>query len=239
MTRLVQHLLLVLVGGFALAVGVGDAHLRYVQGGFRPLLLAAAAVMLVVGGAGLLRGRRGQPQEHDHDHEHPGPRVAWLLVLPVVVLVLVPPSALGSYVAARQAQPVIVPETAQHPEDLGPDDPGTDHRTLSVLEYSLRALAQDTSSLDGRQVKLAGFVTPREDGGWYLSRIMIKCCAADAVPVSVVVDAPRGDLAADQWVEVVGVNAPARPHPTAGYPEPVIDPSSVTPVERPADTYEG
>lgn len=237
MNRLVQQLLLVLVGGFALAVGLGDAYLRYVQAGFRPLLLAAAAVMVVVGITGMVRGRRGRA--HEDEHEHPGPRVAWLLVLPVVVLILVPPSALGSYVAAKQAQPVVVPETEQHPGDLGPDDPGTDYRTLSLLEYSLRALAEDSSSLDGRRVKLAGFVTPREGGGWYISRIMIKCCAADAVPVNVVVEEPRGDLAADQWVEVIGVTAPAEPHPTAGYPEPVIDPHSVTPVDRPADTYEG
>jgi uncharacterized repeat protein (TIGR03943 family) len=233
--RLTQHLVLVLVGGFALAVGLGDAYLRYVQAGFRPLLLGAAVVMVVVGVAGMLRERRRPAPGHDH----PGPRVSWLLVLPVVVLILVPPSALGSYVAARQAQPVVVPDSEQHPGDLGPDDPGTDHRTMSVLEYSLRALAQETTSLDGRQVRLVGFVTPRDDGGWYLSRVMIKCCAADAVPINVVVDGTRGKLTADQWVEVVGVWAPARPHPTAGYPEPVVVPGSVTPVERPADTYEG
>lgn len=235
MNRLTQHLVLVLVGGFALAVGLGDAYLRYVQAGFRPLLLAAAVVLVVVGVAGMLRERRRPGPGHDH----PGPRVSWLLVLPVVVLILVPPSALGSYVAARQAQPVVVPDGEQHPGDLGADDPGTDHRTMSVLEYSLRALAQDTTSLDGRQVRLVGFVTPRDDGGWYLSRVMIKCCAADAVPINVVVDGPRGALPADQWVEVVGVWAPAQPHPTAGYPEPVVEPGSVAPVERPADTYEG
>ncbi|MGY1688756.1 TIGR03943 family putative permease subunit [Geodermatophilus sp. SYSU D01105] len=247
MDRLTRYLLLVLLGGITLRVALTDAHLAYVQAGFRPLLLGAAVVLLVLGLVGVVRERpRAQaaapPEEtaapREHDHGHGSPRVGWLLLLPVAVLLLVAPPALGSFTVARQAQQVVVPEDRQAVA-IGPDDPGTDHRTMTLFDYSLHALAADTGDLDGRLIRLVGFVTPREGGGWYVSRIGISCCAADAVAFTVVVDAPQGDLAADQWVEVVGTWAPPRPHPAAGYPEAVISPRSVTPVDAPADTYQG
>ncbi|WNV76932.1 TIGR03943 family putative permease subunit [Geodermatophilus sp. DSM 44513] len=233
MDRLTQLWVLLLLGGVTLAVALGDAHLAYVRPGFRPLLLGAGAVLLLLGLAGLLRER-----SPGGAHGHGAPRVAWLLLLPVTVVLLVAPPALGSFTAARQA--LQVQAAAQPPAPgIGPDDPGEQHRTMALLEYSLHALAADTSALDGRLVRLTGFVTPREGGGWYVSRIGIKCCAADAVAVTVVVDAERGDLAADQWVEVVGSWAPPRPHPAGGHPEAVVAPRSVTPIEAPANTYQG
>jgi uncharacterized repeat protein (TIGR03943 family) len=231
----------VLLGGVTLRVALTDAHLAYVQPVFRPFLLAAAVVLLVLGGAGVVRARpaRRAPDPHDgHGHEghgHGGPRVVWLLVAPVAVLLLVAPPALGSFTAARQPQQVVAEEPVA--VGLGPDDPGQEYRTLPLSAYAIRALAEDTSAFEGRQVRLTGFVTPREGGGWYVSRIQIQCCAADAVAFTVVVDGPQGDLAADQWVDVVGTWAPPVPHPTRGWDEPVIRPVTVTPVDPPADTY--
>ncbi len=237
MDRLTSSLLLVLLGGVTLRVSLTDAHLAYVQGGFRPFLVAAAVVLLVLGVAGVVRARPGRsaPPADDHDHGHGGPRVVWLLAAPVAVLLLVAPPALGSFTAGRQPQQVVAEEPVA--VGLGPDDPGQDHRTLPLSAYAIRALADDTSAFEGRQVRLTGFVTPREGGGWYVSRIQIQCCAADAVAFTVVVDGPQGGLAADRWVDVVGTWAPPVPHPTRGWPEPVISPVTVTPVDPPADTY--
>ncbi len=242
MNRATQPLVLLLLGGVTLAVALGDTHLSYVLPGFRPLLLLAAAVLLLLGLVDVVR--RSSPPEPEtgadgaHDHGHAAPRVAWLLLLPVVVLLLVAPPALGSFTAARQAQQV--PAGEEPPAGgIGPDDPGAQHRTMTLLDYSAHALAADTSALDGRLVRLTGFVTPREGGGWYVARIGIKCCAADAVAFTVVVDGERGDLAPDQWVEVVGSWAPPQPHPGGGHPEAVIDPRSVTPIDPPENTYQG
>ncbi len=239
MDRLTSSLLLVLLGGVTLRVSLTDAHLAYVQGAFRPFLVAAAVVLLALGVAGAVRARPGRagPAADGHaadGHGH-GPRVVWLLLAPVAVLLLVAPPALGSFTAGRQPQQVVAEEPVA--VGLGPDDPGQDHTTLPLSAYAIRALAEDTSAFEGRQVRLTGFVTPREGGGWYVSRIQIQCCAADAVAFTVVVDGPQGDLAADQWVDVVGTWAPPVPHPTRGWDEPVIDPVSVTPVDPPADTY--
>ena len=242
MDRMTSSLLLLLLGGVTLRVALTDAHLAYVQGGFRPFLVAAAVVLLALGVVGVVRARPGRAADaaddgdhgHDHDHGH-GPRVAWLLLAPVAVLLLVAPPALGSFTAARQNQQVVAEQPVAI--GLGPDDPGQDHKTLPLSAYAIRAVAEDTSALDGRRVRLTGFVTPREGGGWYVTCSAIQCRAADAVAFTVVVDGPQGDLPPDQWVDVVGTWAPPVPHPTRGWPEPVISPVSVTPVDPPADTY--
>ncbi|MGY1771578.1 TIGR03943 family putative permease subunit [Blastococcus sp. SYSU D00813] len=252
MDRMTSHAVLLLLGGYVLQVALSDAHLAYVQGGFRPFLLIAAAVLVAVSLLGLLRAWRTRrapaadddPDEeadhhgHDHGHGHGAPRVAWLLVLPAVVLALVAPPALGSFTVARQTTPAEVPEGAVA-DALGPDDEGQDFRTLPLPQYRWRALHDDVSPLEGRQIRLTGFVVPREGGGWYVARIRISCCAADAVGVTVVVDGPQGDLPADQWVEVIGTWAPPVTHPSAGFPEAVIAPVTVRPIDPPADTYAG
>jgi uncharacterized repeat protein (TIGR03943 family) len=243
--RMTSHAVLLLLGGYVLQVALTDAHLAYVQAGFRPFLLIAAAVLIAVALLGLLRAWRSRRPDddpgatHDDGHDHSGaPRVAWLLVVPAMVLALVAPPALGAFTVARQTQPAEMPAGAPTVR-LGPDDEGQGFRTLPLIQYRWIALDDDTSILEGRRVRLIGFVTPREGGGWYVSRIQISCCAADAVGITVVVDGDRGDLAADQWVEVIGTWAPPVTHPTHGFPEAVIAPASVRPIDPPAHTYLG
>lgn len=246
MDRMTGHAVLLLLGSYVLQVAVSDAHLAYVQGGFRPFLLVAAVVVIAVALLGLLRswrqrradGHGAGEDDHGDGHGHDAPRVAWLLVAPAAVLALVAPPALGAFTVARQTQPAEM-ATGEPVPELGPDDPGQTHRTIPLVQYRYRALQEDTTALAGRQLRLTGFVTPREGGGWYVARIAISCCAADAVGITVVVDGEQGELAPDQWVEVIGTWAPSVTHPMAGWPEAVIDPVSVRPIDPPADTYLG
>ncbi|MEI4272294.1 TIGR03943 family protein [Klenkia sp. LSe6-5] len=229
--RLTQHLLLVLLGGVTLRVSLGQGYLAYVQAGFRPLLVLAGALVLAVGAVGVVRSRPGA------DDGHPGLSVAWLLLAPVAVLLVVAPGPLGSFTAQRQAAPVVAPLEGDAPLGIGADDPGETHRTMTLSGYAVRTQQGDTTPLQGRSIRLVGFLSPREGGGWYVSRIRIACCAADATAVQVVL---AGDVpgAADQWVEVVGEYTPSLPHPSLGYPEPALRPVTVTPVDPPADGYE-
>ncbi|WP_233498603.1 TIGR03943 family protein [Blastococcus sp. TF02A-26] len=234
-----QHAVLLLLGAYVLQVAITDAHLAYVQGGFRPFLLIAAAVLIAVALLGLLRAWRGRrAADPEAAHAHGAPRVAWLLVAPAAVLALVAPPALGSFTVARQTPPPELPGGVTA-TPIGPDDPGQEYRTLPLAGYQLRALSGDSSAFEGRRIRLTGFVSPREGGGWYVSRIAISCCAADAIGITVVVDGDRGDLAPDQWVEVIGTWSPPMSHPSGGWPEAVIAPESVRPIDRPADTYVG
>ncbi|MGY1836238.1 hypothetical protein ACI79P_14110 [Blastococcus sp. SYSU DS0510] len=109
---------------------------------------------------------------------------------------------------------------------------------MSLLEYGVHALAEDAPALSGRTVRLHGFVLPRDGGGRYLARIRIGCCAADAVPVAVVLSGGPEDLAEGEWVEVVGRWAPPRENAGGGYPEPVVAARSVVRIEAPATPYE-
>jgi hypothetical protein len=59
---------------------------------------------------------------------------------------------------------------------------------LTLAEFSGRA-RWDQASLTGRRVRLTGFVTPAREGGWYLTRMSLRCCAADAMVWRVAVTA--------------------------------------------------
>ena len=228
--RVAQLLLLLLLGVVVLIVAGTDRYLDYVRAGFRPLLLGAGGVLVAMAVGGLLPRPPGRP-------EHAGPAVGWLLAAPVAVVLVVAPPALGAYSAGRQAAPIAVPAAPPSP-GIGADDPGTDHRTMTLLAYAIWSLQPDTAALDGRQVRLVGFVSPRAAGGWYVTRFSVNCCAADATAVRVAVPDGAADLAPDEWVEVVGRFAEPLVDPAVGYPEPAIAATSVQVVAPPADSYE-
>ena len=225
--RPTQHVLLLLLGVVVLVVAGTDRYLDYVRAGFRPFLLVAGVATVVLAVGGLLR--------NTHRPEHPGPAVGWLLAAPVAVVLVVAPPALGSYTASRQAAPVVVP--AGGPAVLGPDDPGADFRTMRLFDYLVASQAEPAALVD-RRVRLVGFVSPRAAGGWYVTRFVVNCCAADATAVRVAVPGGSPDVRPDQWVEVVGTGAAPLTDPAVGYPEPAVDAVSVRTVPVPAQTYE-
>ncbi|MCZ2848839.1 TIGR03943 family putative permease subunit [Modestobacter sp. VKM Ac-2978] len=230
--RTTQQVLLLLLGVVVLVVAGSDRYLDYVRAGFRPLLLGAGVVVVLLALSGLRRSRGAA------GHDHPGPAVGWLLAAPVAVVLVVAPPALGSYTASRQsAAPVAVPDQPSSP-GIGADDPGTGHRTMTLFDYYVWSQAQDTSALEGRRVRLVGFVSPRAAGGWYVTRFDINCCAADATAIRVAVPDGPAEFEPDDWVEVVGTHVPPQVDPAVGYPEPTIDAASVVPVEAPAEPYE-
>jgi uncharacterized repeat protein (TIGR03943 family) len=233
-TRPAQHLLLVLLGGAALWITlVTDEYLSYVNPWFRLLLAGAGAVMIVLGGVGLYRRR-------DHEGHGHGPRVAWLLVLPALVIFVIAPPPLGSFTAAQPAAPPPSP-SASGGEGFG-RLPGTGPVEMTIGEFVGRAWQEhyggSPTGLPGRPVKLVGFVTRsgKADGGWYLTRMRITCCAADGVPMRIVV---RGQPAPpkDSWVEVTGTWV-ASPKPTTAQPLQQLTATGIRRVAKPREPYE-
>ncbi|MFI5963094.1 TIGR03943 family putative permease subunit [Streptomyces asoensis] len=146
-------------------------------------------------------GHTGDGQEHGHGHDHARvPRVAWLLFLPVLSLLFYAPPALGSYTASREpAKAVAVQEDAFDPL------PATSPLPITLTDFTMRVQQDRSLALRGRAVLMTGFVSPAARGqdGWYLTRIVVSCCAADASSVKVLVQgvaAPK----ADTWVNVTG-----------------------------------
>ncbi|WP_030168344.1 TIGR03943 family putative permease subunit [Spirillospora albida] len=244
MTRAMQNLLMVLLGGAVLWITLVTGEVvRYVKPGLRHPLVACAAVLIVLGAAGIRRDWRddGHPVPRDghegHHHGPGGPRVAWLLCLPVVAIFAIAPPELGLFTAVRAgARPAAPP-----PKPAGDDQalpPGRDPFPLSIGEFMLRVYDAHNgraATLTGRRVELTGFVTPGAKGGWSVTRLQLNCCAADAIALRVaVLDAPAP--ANGRWVKVVGVWQPG--DDPQGDPLYQMRTQKVTPTRKPGTAYE-
>nr|WP_222109480.1 TIGR03943 family protein [Streptomyces cupreus] len=211
------------MGGAVLRISLfGELYLRYVQPGLRPYLVVSGAALVVLG---LVAA--GRPAHAGH-----GPRVAWLLTLPALALLLFPPPALGSYSAEREAA-----ERAAQGIGTFPALPSGDPVALTLGEFTSRAIYDSERSLKGRTVRLTGFVTHDGDGSWYVTRLMVSCCAADATTSKVEIRGADA-LPDDTWVTVTGTWHPEGELGSDEAWPPVLDAGSVRRVEQPANPYE-
>jgi uncharacterized membrane protein YcgQ (UPF0703/DUF1980 family) len=84
---------------------------------------------------------------------------------------------------------------------------------------------------------MTGFVTPRLDGKWYLTRMHIVCCAADAQTAMVEIEAAGATPTRDTWLTVTGTWLPSTdPDPLRAVAR--LAATSVHDVPQPADPYE-
>lgn len=235
MSRDTQHAVLLLLGGALLRIALDDTYLRYVRPAQHWPLIAAGAVMVVLAMTAAIRDRvAAAHRPGGHDHGRTVAHVPWLLVLPVLVISLVPPPALGADAVAR-AQPV---QAASAPLEADPLPPGPAPE-IGIGDFVKRVVWDGSAALDGREVTLTGFVVHRASGT-AVARLTIYCCAADArvSAVRVVGDAgPVDDLPADTWVRVRGTLQSAAVNAETGY-SPSVAVSQVSLVPAPADPYE-
>lgn len=213
MTRLAQGMVMVLLGAAALSVTVtSQAYLNYVREEFRPFLVAAGVALVLLGAvttalelrAAPEDGQDGPPHGHSHGHDHArAPAVAWLLLAPVVVIFVVAPPALGAYTAAA-ADPAAVVESAPEDDGLDAEVLGDGPVEMTLREFVVRAWTDEERTLAGRDVRLTGFAVPDPEGrGWYLARLQIACCAADAIVNRVLIE-NQPEPPEDSWWTVTG-----------------------------------
>ncbi|GGN80844.1 membrane protein [Streptomyces albiflavescens] len=259
MRHRVQVLLLVLCGLGLLHVSLfSDLYLRYVKAGLRPALIASGALLLVLGLlAATLDGRavahepaydgtegdheHGRDHDHDRDrvgdHGHGGhhdhsttPRIAWLLFLPALSLLLYAPPALGAYTAARAN------EKAVKQQSRFDRLPATSPLPITLTDFTQRVQQDRERSIEGRSLRMTGFVTPaRQGGGWYLTRIIFNCCAADSQSIRIrMYGGPA--LPHDTWVSVTGT---WHPQGTLGTKSaaPALDVSATRRISPPVNAY--
>lgn len=213
--------------------------------------------------------------DHDHDghssaeldahgHSHTGSRAPWLLLAPVLLLLVVSPSALGADAVARNAGSQAIagldaaPAAATVYQGYVPNDgsgsaenssgrrtlpfgplPNGADPVLYLKEFVLRALYDADNSVSSTPVTLVGFISPAGDGfssGYTLARLSINCCAADANPVRIHVEGtpPFPD---NTWVAAVGT-AVAGTGGTDNDYVPTVRLTSIGPVQQPSDPYE-
>jgi uncharacterized repeat protein (TIGR03943 family) len=230
------------VGGAVLRASLTDLYLRYVRAGLRPFLIVAGVVLILAAIATLwyeLRpGRAAKENQPEHEHHdgrgraHREPRIAWLLVLPVLALIVVAPPALGSYSADQTGTAL------QRPPGF-PTLPAGDPLQLSVLDYATRAVYDEGHSLGGRRIEMTGFVSVSR-GGPYLVRMVLNCCAADALPIKVGLSGQvPAALKSDAWLEVTGTytNKKGKDY-VNGEAIPFIDVSQAKSIPAPQEQYE-
>jgi uncharacterized repeat protein (TIGR03943 family) len=229
--RETQGIVTGLVGGAVLYASLTDAYLRYVKAGLRPLLLLTAVILLVTAAVTLWQEYRSQRKEEDHGHRES--RLSWLLVAPVFALVIAAPPALGSYTAGRAGTAL------QQPVGYA-DLPATDPLPLPVLDYAARAAYDHGRSLDGRRIRLTGFISYGRTGTPYLTRMTLNCCAADAQPIKVgLAGTLPPTLKADTWIEVTGTYTDRMAKDDInGGPIPFIVVVDSRPVPAPEEQYE-
>jgi uncharacterized repeat protein (TIGR03943 family) len=234
-----RSVLLVVLGATAVWLWWSGEALNYVRPGLAPWLLAGGVVVGLLGllpPLGLLGRETAQADGHG-GHHHRG-RVGWLLLVPVLVVMVVQPAALGSYaVASRAAVP-------------GGSDGGFDPLAapvrgavpMSMAEFVTRAERDPGQSLAGVRVRLVGFVAPSQgkEGGYRLTRFVIFCCAADAEALQAVVRGDSTPRARDQWLEVEGtwMARPPAAEDDPSPPPPALQVASVRPVAPVRPPYE-
>lgn len=249
MRRYGSAVLLLMVGGAVLRISLfSDLYLRYVQAALRPYLVVSGVLLILLSLAAAVRGMRHRDHEEedghededgdgdDHGHSHSrGPRIAWLLTLPALALLLFPPPALGSYSASRE-------EAQRAAQGVGTFAalPAGNPLVISVAQYSSRAIYDSGHSLKGRTLRMTGFVTHGSNGTWYVTRLMVTCCAADATTSKVEIRGDEADGApqTDTWVTVTGTWIPKGKLGTDGAWPPVLKATVVKQVKQPADPYE-
>lgn len=235
MNKEAQNNLLLFVGTMILQVGWSDLHLRYVKAVMQPYLIASGLVLMAIGAAGLIRqyraSRPGKEAAIEGGHEHRQPGTAWLLALPLLVLILVTPPSLGAFAASREATRIEEP-TVRLPELPAAQNGAVD---LGLTDYYTR-VSYAPESLAGTRVRLTGFVTAG-DADWYVTRIRLSCCAADGRPVKVLTDGAAAPPS-DSWVEVIGTMGAPRSPAGSRTPVPVIEVESVLAIQAPRVTYE-
>lgn len=246
MRRETQNILLVLLGGALLKISLGDSYLRYVKPAHQPWLIAAGVVMVTLAAISIVRevlaaARSGTAADGDlaavgdaHGHHHNSPST-WLLVLPVLAVFLVAPPSLGSdsvtRASGRAAPPVSANDDMFPPLEAGAVVP------MRMSDFASRSAWDSSKSLEGRTVRLVGFVV-QQQGATYLARMAIACCAADAFPVKVRMAGDQATtLANDTWVEVDAVLRPGSATQDNQY-VPTVAVSGLRPVPEPSDPYE-
>ncbi|MFG1706624.1 TIGR03943 family putative permease subunit [Nonomuraea sp. M3C6] len=163
--------------------------------------------------------------------------MAWLLTVPVFVIFLVAPPALGSFAVRQEEQAPHLPPPTVVDAYTTPLKSGRVNE-LSMGEFATLAWEDPSGSLVGKTVRLTGFVVPSaRRNEWYLTRMRIGCCAADALTMKVAVkgvSAPKTDT----WVRVTGTWIPRKGQRAHTYTPPEMAASDVDPIARPAEPYE-
>ena len=229
MSRETQNVLILLLGLGSGVMVVKGTYLHYVKPTMLPWLVGAAAVLVALALVCIVRDIRHR-DAGTHEHQHRGAMV-WLLLVPVAVTAFVIPPPMG----ARGA----TPEVAATQKRAFPRLPAERAPTVSLPEVMMRAATDSAGTLDNRLISVTGF-TMKGDAAVELGRVVIVCCAADAQLARLHLAGPGATAAAnypeDTWLRIEGSIVPGSSTTATSF-VPTMAVTSVTKIDRPANTY--
>ncbi|HEU0102712.1 MAG TPA: TIGR03943 family protein [Mycobacteriales bacterium] len=233
--RAAPSALLLVLGVVVVQLVRTGSHLRYVKPWLGSPLLVSGLALALVGAAGVFAAyRSARPQG-------PAPsQVGWLLAVPIGLILLVDPPALGSYGLQGRTTVVQAPQGT-----LGSLPPARNGAVeLTLREYARRA-AFEPAGLEQAQLRLVGFAVPatpeeraRHGSGFYLTRIALNCCAADGQAVRVFIASPTTPPADTWWqVEGRGQATPGVNDDQRSQADATLTASRLTAIGEPANPY--
>jgi len=241
--RFFQSAVLFGLGLFLIAKIASGKLIWYIHPRFIPLTFLAVAVLLGIGWTVFQEGRRTGPMKAgsgmegetpEHGHGASPWRLA-IVTIPLVIGVLIPAHPLTASAVPGKGITAAVPVTAGN----------------KTINFSQAADARDIlqwnglfnsdtnpGSYLGQEANVIGFVyhdAHLQAGQFLVARFALVCCPADAFAVVMIVDWPAGaTLQTNQWVKVKG---PVQSAQLNGQTLPLIQATSVSPVDPPAVAY--
>jgi uncharacterized repeat protein (TIGR03943 family) len=206
-------MLVLFIGLLVIRLVVTKGYLSYVRDGlFLPLLISGILIALV-SAITLWTAPEGSLRRKEKHPGH-GSGAGWLLLLPLFALMAIDPAPLGAYAAGFRSS---APQLQVNAEFPPLPEPVAGAVELPVNHFQGRALFGEPEELEDVTVRLVGFVgsEPVFDG-FVLTRFVVGCCAADAVPAQVIVHGEPFPAPVDTWLEVEGTwRPPDEPIPTS------------------------
>ena len=216
--------------------------LFYINRRFVWLIWVAVVALLLIALSYIFHQRTPEHEhEHDHDHGHEHDHaLSWLtaslVALPLLLGWMIAPQPLG--MAALVNRELSTAPTFEFAPAANPaQQAGTEHEE-TILDWVMAfGPHPDLTAFAGQAADVTGFVYRRPDlppDTWLVSRFLVMCCVADALPISLVVYAPGVAVEDDMWVRIEGHFSAE----TVGQlPTPLLIADEVTPIEPPANPY--
>jgi uncharacterized repeat protein (TIGR03943 family) len=214
---------------------------------FRNYVIIAAGLLLALSALYVLLY---QPSQESAPARAPTGRLRqmgrWLmLVVPVVAAAIFSPSAFSSTTISNRINPgdgsYQMPTYYGKEKEIEKSVLDSDANQPAPVDVSdLVQLGQhpdQAKAFEGRKVRTVGHIYIASPGATpKLVRLMMWCCAADAVPVTVDLKGDeKGTWKDDDWLQVDGT---ARfPTDKAGHVAPEIDVDTITPTQEPDEPY--
>jgi uncharacterized repeat protein (TIGR03943 family) len=127
-----------------------------------------------------------------------------IMLLPLAAVLAAPAADLGAHAVSRKTSAgALAAGTVLVAEDVNE----VGFREIALAERSTE-FALRLGIGEGMDVDLFGFVSDIDSGGFDLARFYVSCCAADAIPYVIGVDAPNSEsYETDEWLRVTGTLA--------------------------------